>query len=86
MRTFSRIFGRIDTEAFNAAVCGYLAALPPRPPVELPEVTRHEREQRRAARVAAASGPAGLLPQSAADGRLPSGVTSRASWFWPTFR
>jgi hypothetical protein len=29
VRTFSRIFGRIDAEAFNAAVCGYLAALLP---------------------------------------------------------
>ena len=28
VRTFCRIFGRIDAEAFNAAVCGYLAALP----------------------------------------------------------
>jgi DNA-binding transcriptional ArsR family regulator len=27
VRTFARIFGRIAAEAFNAAVCGYLAAL-----------------------------------------------------------
>jgi len=50
VRTLSRIFARIDAEAFNAAVYGYLAALPPRPAQELPAVTRHEREQRRAAR------------------------------------
>ena len=74
VRTFCRIFGRIDAEAFNAAVCGYLAALPPRPPEELPEVTRHEREQRRAARAAAASGPAGLLEQAAADGKTVRGA------------
>ncbi len=73
-RTFSRIFGRLDAEAFTAAVCGCLAALPSRPPQELPEVTRHEREQRRAARAAAAPGPAGLLPQSAADGKTVRGA------------
>jgi len=38
-RTLCRIFGRIDAEAFNAAVCGYLAALAPRLAEELPEVT-----------------------------------------------
>jgi predicted transposase YbfD/YdcC len=74
VRTFSRIFGRIDAEAFNAAVCGYLAALPPRPAEELPEVTRHEREQRRAARAAAAPGPAALLPQPAGDGKTVRGA------------
>jgi predicted transposase YbfD/YdcC len=73
-RTFSRIFGRLDAEAFNAAVCGYLAALPPRPATELPEVTRHEREQRRAARAAAAPGQASLLPQAAADGKTVRGA------------
>ena len=74
VRTFSRVFGRIDAEAFNAAVCGYLAALPPRPAEKVPEVTRHEREQRRAAGAAAASGPAGLLAQSAADGKTVRGA------------
>jgi hypothetical protein len=62
VRTFSRIFGRIDAETFNTAVCGYLAAPPPRPAEELPEATRHEREQRRAGRTAAAPGPTALLP------------------------
>ena len=53
VRTFARIFGRIAAEAFNAAVCGYLAALSASFPDALPGVTRHEREQRRAARAAA---------------------------------
>jgi len=73
-RTLCRIFGRIDAEAFNAAVCGYLAALAPRLAEELPEVTRHEREQRRAARAAAAPGAAALLPQAAADGKTVRGA------------
>ncbi len=74
VRTFSRIFGRIDAEEFNAAVCGYLAALPASSPDTLPEATRHEREQRRAARAAAASSPAGLRPQAAADGKTVRGA------------
>lgn len=73
-RTFSRVFGRIDAEVFNAAVCGYLAALPASLPGELPEVTRREREQRRAARAAAAPGAAGLLPQAAGDGKTVRGA------------
>lgn len=73
-RTFSRVFGRIDAETFNAAVCGYLAALPASLPGELPEVTRHEREQRRAGRAAAAPGAAGLLPQAAGDGKTVRGA------------
>ena len=50
VRTFSRVFGRIDAEAFNAALYGYLAAVPASPAGALPAVTVHEREQRRAAR------------------------------------
>jgi predicted transposase YbfD/YdcC len=72
VRTFSRIFARIDAEAFNAAVYGYLAALPPRPARELPGVTRHEREQRRAARPRPQ--PPGLLKQAAADGKTVRGA------------
>ena len=72
MRTVSRIFARIDAEAFNAAVYGYLAALPPRPARELPAVTRHEREQRRAARPKPE--PPGLLEQAAADGKTVRGA------------
>lgn len=68
VRTFSRIFGRIDAEAFSAAVCGYLAALPASLPEALPGVLRRERGQRRAARAAGRPGPAGLLPQAAGDG------------------
>jgi hypothetical protein len=74
VRTFARVFARIGAGAFNAAVCGYLAAMPASPPDALPAVTRHEREQRRAARAAAASGPAGLLPQAAGDGKTVRGA------------
>ena len=61
VRTFARVFERIDAEAFNAALYAYLAALPASPPGALPVVTRHERERRRAARAAAPriAGPAG---------------------------
>lgn len=48
-RTFSRVFGHIDAEAFNAAVYGYVAAMPAGSADALPAVSRHEREQRRAA-------------------------------------
>ncbi len=72
VRTFSRIFARIDAEAFNAAVYGYLAALPPRPAQELPALTRHEREQRRAARLRPEL--PGLLEQAAADGKTVRGA------------
>lgn len=72
MRTFSRIFARIDAGAFTAAVYGYLAALPARPAQELPALTRHEREQRRAARPRPE--PPGLLEQSAADGKTVRGA------------
>jgi predicted transposase YbfD/YdcC len=73
-RTFSRVFARIDAEAFNAALCGYLAAMPASPPDALPAVTRHEREQRRAARAAASPGLPGLLEQAAADGKTVRGA------------
>jgi predicted transposase YbfD/YdcC len=72
VRTFARVFARIDAEAFNAAVYGYLAALPPRPAQELPQVTRHEREQRRAARPRPE--PPGLGEQAAADGKTVRGA------------
>jgi DDE_Tnp_1-associated len=60
VRTFSRVFGQVDAEAFNAALYGYLTAVPASPPGALPAVTRHEREQRRVA-AAARPGPPGLL-------------------------
>ena len=72
MRTFSRIFARIDAEAFNAAVYGYLAALPPCLAQELPALTRQEREQRRGARPRPE--PPGLLQQAAADGKTVCGA------------
>jgi len=56
-RTFARVFTGTDAGAFNAAVYGWLAAVPASPPAALPPVTRHEREQRRAAR--AEPGPPG---------------------------
>jgi predicted transposase YbfD/YdcC len=71
-RTFSRIFEGIDAEAFNAALYGYLAALPGTPLGPLPAVTRHEREQRRAA--AAEQDPPGLLEHAAADGKTVRGA------------
>jgi predicted transposase YbfD/YdcC len=74
VRTFSRVFGRIDAGAFNAAVYGYLAALPAGSPDAFPGVTRHEREQRRAARAAARPGPPDLLPQAAGDGKTVRGA------------
>jgi len=73
-RTFARVFERIDAEAFNPALYGYLAALPADPPDALPAVTRHEREQRRAARAAASPGLPGLLEQAAADGKTVRGA------------
>jgi hypothetical protein len=68
-RTFSRVFKDIDAEAFNAALYGYLVTVPASPPGALPAVTRHEREQRRAAGAVARPGPPGLLGQAAADGK-----------------
>jgi len=74
VRTFSRVFKDIDAEAFNAALYGYLSALPASPPGALPAVTRHEREQRRAAAAAARPGLPGLLGQAAADGKTVRGA------------
>ena len=74
VRTFSRVFKDINAEAFNAALYGYLSAVPASPPGALPAVTRHEREQRRAAAAAARPGPPGLLGQAAADGKTVRGA------------
>ena len=71
-RTLSRVFARIDAEAFNTAVHGYLDALDGVLAGPLPEVTAHEREQRRSAKARPA--PAGLLPQAAADGKTMRGA------------
>jgi len=71
-RTFGRVFAGLDAGAFNAALYSYLAALPASPDDALAAVTRHEREQRRAAR--AKPDPPGLLEQAAADGKTVRGA------------
>ena len=48
--------------------------MPASPPGALPAVTRHEREQRRAAAAAARPDPPGLLGQAAADGKTVRGA------------
>jgi predicted transposase YbfD/YdcC len=74
-RTFRRVFARIDAGAFNDAVHGYLAAITQASPDTLPEATRHEREQRRAAAQARKPPVPGLLPQAAVDGKTVRGAT-----------
>src|SRR6476646_3918877 len=71
-RTFRRVFTKADAGALNQALYGYLAALPPGPSAALPEVTRHEREQRRAG-AGKPAGP-GLREQAAADGKTVRGA------------
>jgi predicted transposase YbfD/YdcC len=73
-RTFARVFAGIDAGAFNAALHGWLGAVPARSAGALPPVTRHEREQRRAAAAAARPGSPGLLEQAAADGKTVRGA------------
>jgi predicted transposase YbfD/YdcC len=73
-RTFGRVLGGIDADAFNQALYGYLEIMPPAAADELPEVTRHEREQRRAAAAAREPAVPGLLPQAAADGKTARGA------------
>lgn len=74
-RTFRRVFTRIGAAAFNDAVHGYLAAMPQAAPDALPEASRHEREQRRAAAQARKPAVPGLLPQAAVDGKTVRGAT-----------
>jgi DDE_Tnp_1-associated len=64
-RTFRRVFTGIGEAALNDAVHGYLAAMQPSAPDGLPETTRREREQRRAAAQARKPAVAGLLEQAA---------------------
>ena len=73
-RTFRRVFGKIDADAFNRALYGCLEAMPPAAADELPEAARHEREQRRAAAAAREPAVPGLLPQAAADGKTARGA------------
>jgi len=70
-RTFSRVFGHFDAEAFNAALYGYLAAVPASPPDALPAGPGTS-----ASSAAAAAGPSppGLLEQAAADSKTVRGA------------
>jgi hypothetical protein len=43
-RTFRRVFAKINADALNQALYGFMEGMPPAPPEELPEVARHERE------------------------------------------
>ena len=73
-RTFRRVFAKINADALNQALYGFLEAMPPAGPEELPEVARHEREQRRAAAAARQPAVPGLLPHAAADGKTARGA------------
>ena len=73
-RTFRRVFGKINADALNQVLYGFLEVIPPAAPEGLPEVARHEREQRRAAAAAREPGVLGLLPQAAADGKTARGA------------
>jgi predicted transposase YbfD/YdcC len=73
-RTFRRVFAKISADALNQALYGFLEVMPPAAPGELPEVTRHEREQRRAAAAAREPAVPGLLPHAAADGKTARGA------------
>ena len=73
-RTFRRVFARIDADALNQALYDFLEAMPPAAPEGLPQVARHEREQRRAAAAAREPAVPGLLPHAAADGKTARGA------------
>jgi predicted transposase YbfD/YdcC len=73
-RTFRRVFAKIDADAFNQVLYGFLEVMPASPPESLPEVTRREREQRRAAAEARKPAVPGLLPHAAADGKTARGA------------
>jgi predicted transposase YbfD/YdcC len=73
-RTFRRVFAKIDADAFNQALYAFPEVMPASAPESLPEVTRREREQRRAAAKARKPAVAGLLPHAAADGKTARGA------------
>lgn len=73
-RTFRRVFARIDADALNQALYDFLEVMPPAAAGELPQVARHEREQRRAAAAAREPAVPGLLPHAAADGKTARGA------------
>jgi len=75
--TFRRVFTGVGEAALNDAVHGYLAAMQLSAPDALPETTRHEREQRRAAARAREPAADGLLEQAAADGKTVRGAVRR---------
>jgi hypothetical protein len=54
-RTLGRVLAAIDADALKQALYGYLAAMPAATAEKLPEVTRREREQRRAGRARTAA-------------------------------
>ena len=70
-RSFGRILGKINADAFNRALYDYLEAMPAG---GLPSAARREREQRRAAAAAREPAVPGLLPQAAADGKTARGA------------
>jgi predicted transposase YbfD/YdcC len=77
-RTFRRVLADLDTDALDAATCGYAADVV-RGTAPLPEVPRTpgpvEREERRAAQHAAERpAPPGLLPAAAVDGKALRGA------------
>lgn len=73
-RTIGRVLGKLDADAFNQALYGFLAAVPASGPEDLPETARLEREQRRAAAEASKPEVPGLLPQVACDGKTARGA------------
>jgi len=73
-RTFRRVLARIDADALNQALYGFLKVMPAAAPEELPGVTQREREQRRAAAAAREPAVPGLLPHAAADGKTARGA------------
>jgi len=76
VRTFSRVLGKIDADALNHALYGFLEEMPAAAPGTLPEVTRHEREQRRAAKAAQKPAVPGLLGQGPPGTARPSAAPS----------
>lgn len=73
-RTFRRILEKIAADALNRALYSFLDAVRPEAPENLPDVIRHEREQRRAAAKAKEPGVPGLLGQAACDGKAVRGA------------
>ncbi len=73
-RTFRRVLARIDADALNQALYAILEVMPTAAAEDLPEITRHEREQRRAAATARQPAVPGLLPHAAADGKTARGA------------